>query len=126
MASFQLPERGPGCGDCYLRLTPRTEMDIAVVGAAVNVVLDEKGVCTDARVSLGAVAPRPLLVTDAGAALVGTDGSGEALEAMAAACRSACEPISDKRGTREYRIKTSGVIARRATEKAFERARSGL
>ena len=125
VVSFRLPERGPGCGDCYLRLTPRTEMDIAIVGAAVNVVLDAKGVCTEARVSLGAVAPRPLLVTDAGAALVGTAGDSETLEAMAAACRSACDPISDKRGTKEYRIKTSGVMARRAAEKAFERARSG-
>ena len=106
-----------------MRLTPRTEMDIAVVGAGVNLTLDDGGTCTAARVVLGAVAPTPLLVEDAANALIGTSVDDAALDKMAAAARAACKPISDKRGTKEYRIKTAGVIARRAAVKALERAR---
>ena len=123
LVSFSLPVRAPHSGDCYLRLTPRTEMDIAVVGAGVNLTLDDGGACTAARVVLGAVAPTPLLVADAANALIGTAVDDAALDQMVTAVRAACNPISDKRGTKEYRIKTSGVIARRATLKALERAR---
>ncbi len=123
LISFSLPARPPHSGDCYLRLTPRTEMDIALVAAGVNLTLDDDGTCTAARVALGAVAPTPLLVANAADALIGTSVDDAALDEMAAAARAACNPISDKRGTKEYRIKTAGVIARRAAVKALERAR---
>lgn len=124
IVSFGFPARPAHSGDCYLRLTPRTEMDIAVVGVGANVTLDDSGVCTAARIAVGAVAPQPLLVADAAAALVGTSVDAAALENMMAAVRAACNPISDKRGTKEYRIKTAGVIARRAVENALERAKA--
>lgn len=124
IVSFSFPKKAPHTGDCYLRLTPRTEMDIAIVGAGVCLTLDDGGTCTAARVSIGAVAPTPLLVADAAEALVGTKVDDAALENMVAAVRAACDPISDKRGTREYRIKTAGVIARRAALKALERAQA--
>src|SRR5687767_11807263 len=123
VASFQLPKRAPRSGDAYLRFIPRTEMDIAVVGAGVNLTLDDKGVCSHARVAIGAVAERALLVPDAAAALVGSKVDADALKRMAAAVSAACRPIDDKRGTKEYRIKVSGVMARRAAEIALERAR---
>jgi carbon-monoxide dehydrogenase medium subunit len=97
-------------------------MDIAVVGAGVNLTLDDAGVCVAARVVLGAVAPTPLLVTEAADALIGTTVDAAALANMAKAASAACNPISDKRGTKQYRIKTAAVIARRAAEKALERA----
>ncbi len=124
VVSFGFPRRPPRSGDCYLRLTPRTEMDIAVVGAAVDLTLDDAGVCSAARVALGAVAPTPLLVSEAADALVGTMVDDAALDRMAAAVRAACNPIDDKRGTIAYRTKTSGVIARRAARTALERARN--
>ncbi len=99
-------------------------MDIAVVGAGVNLTLDDDGVCVAARVVLGAVAPTPLLVSDAADALIGTKVDDAALAAMAAAASAACNPIDDKRGTKTYRIKTAAVIARRAAKKALERARA--
>lgn len=123
VVAFELPARPPRSGDAYLRFTPRTEMDIAVVGAAVNLTLGRDGVCTGARVALGAVAPRALLVKAAAAALVGTPVDDGALEALAAAARAACRPIDDKRGTIEYRIEVAGVLAQRAAAKALERAR---
>src|SRR5687768_7004853 len=123
VASFLLPKRAPRSGDAYLRFIPRTEMDIAVVGAGVNLTLDEAGVCSHARVSLGAVAERALLVSEAAAALIGTKVDAEALKRMAAAVSAACRPIDDKRGTKEYRIKVAGVMARRAAQIALDRAR---
>ena len=123
IASFLLPKRAPHSGDAYLRFIPRTEMDIAVVGCGVSLTLDGSGTCTAARVGLGAVAARPLLVEDAAKALVGTKVDDAALEKMAAAARAACKPIDDKRGTIEFRTDVAGVLAKRTALIALERAR---
>jgi CO/xanthine dehydrogenase FAD-binding subunit len=123
VVAFRLPRPRPKSGDAYLRFIPRTEMDIAVVGCGVALSLDDAGVCTHARVGLGAVAPTPLLVADAAKALIGTRVDDKALAALAAAASAACKPIDDKRGTIAYRIKVSGVLARRAATIALERAR---
>jgi aerobic carbon-monoxide dehydrogenase medium subunit len=120
--SIVLPKRPPKSGDAYLRFIPRTEMDIAVVGVGVSLTLDAKGVVKDARVSLGAVAPTVLLVPAAAKAIIGTKLDKAALDNLAAACSAACKPIDDKRGTREYRIKVAGVLARRAAQIARKRA----
>ena len=120
---FIIPKREGKTGDAYLRFIPRTEMDIAVVGAAVCVTLDANGVCTAARVSLGAVAQTVLVVDAAAKALIGTKAGDEAAMAkLDAAAQAACNPITDKRGTIEFRTKVAGVIARRAAAIAFERA----
>jgi carbon-monoxide dehydrogenase medium subunit len=116
------PRPAPRTADAYLRLIPRTEMDIAVVGAGVRVTLDANGVCTAARVALGAVGPTALLVPAAGAALVGTKLEDAALAAAAAAATSAARPIDDKRGTIAYRKHVAGVLTRRAARIAAERA----
>ena len=123
VTSVFLPARPPRTGDAYLRFIPRTEMDIAVVGAGVCLSLDQGGTCTAARVGLGAVAARPLMVTEAADALIGTPVDQAALADLAAAASAACRPIDDKRGTKEYRIKVAGVLARRAAEIALARAR---
>jgi aerobic carbon-monoxide dehydrogenase medium subunit len=123
VVAFRLPQPRPRSGDAYLRFIPRTEMDIAVVGVGVALTLDDAGVCTQARVGLGAVAPTPLLVAQAAQALIGTRVDDAALAALAAAASAACKPIDDKRGTVAYRVKVSGVLARRAANIALERAR---
>ncbi len=122
VTSFFFPARPKRSGDAYQRFTPRTEMDIAVTGVAINLSLDDKGVCTAARVAIGAVAPTALLVKDAGAALVGTKVDDAAIEKMVAAARAACKPIDDKRGTKEFRIEVTGVLAKRVAKAALERA----
>lgn len=124
IVSFHLPARPANSGDAYLRFIPRTEMDIAVVGAGVSLTLDGDGTCTAARVSLGAVAPTALLVADCASALIGTKLDDDAMANLAAAASAACNPINDKRGTIEYRTKVAGVLARRAAGIAMERARS--
>src|SRR6059036_3743572 len=105
IVSFLLPPRPPRSSDAYLRFIPRTEMDIAVVGAGVSVTIGGAGTITAARVSLGAVAARVLLVADAAAALIGSALDATALDRLDQAARRACKPIDDKRGTIEYRIK---------------------
>lgn len=122
VVSFFLPQRPARSGDAYLRLIPRTEMDIAVVGAGVSLSLDADGTCNAARVALGAVAPTPLLLEDAAAAIVGTKLDDAALDKLAALASAACNPIDDKRGTIAYRTKVAGVLARRAAVIAAERA----
>ena len=124
VVSLVMPKPPPRSGDAYLRFIPRTEMDIAVVGAGVALTLDDAGVCTHARLGLGAVAPTPLLVEDGAKALIGTTVDDHALANLAAAASAACNPIDDKRGTIEYRVKVAGVLARRAALIALERARS--
>lgn len=122
IVEFHLPKRPPRSADAYLRFIPRTEMDIAVVGAAVCLTLDAGGVCTDARVVLGAVAPTAILVPEAAAALIGSKCDDKALAGLDAAARRASKPIDDKRGTIEYRTKVAGVMARRAAAIAYQRA----
>src|SRR5215468_1211972 len=124
VVSFFLPPRPARSGDAYQRFTPRTEMDIAVVGIAVSLTLDAGGTCTAARMALGAVAPTVLLVKEGAAALTGTRLDRAALDRLAEAASAACRPIDDKRGTKEYRIKVAGVLARRTAQQALERART--
>jgi carbon-monoxide dehydrogenase medium subunit len=123
LVSIQLPAPRPRSGAHYLRFIPRYEMDIAVVGAGASVVLAEDGTIADARVALGAVAPTPLLVPAAAAAVIGSNGSDEALEAAAAAAREAARPIDDMRGTAKQRRHLAGVLAKRALRGALARAR---
>ena len=123
LVSFFLPPRPKGSGDAYLRFIPRTEMDIAVVGSGVNLTLDGKGVITAARVSLGAVAAKVLLVPAAAQAIIGSSLDRPAQDRLEAAARAACQPIDDKRGTVEFRTQVAGVLTRRAALIAIERAK---
>ena len=125
VTEFHLPKRPPRSADAYLRFIPRTEMDIAVVGAGVSVTLDAGGVCRDARVSLGAVAPTPLLVPEAGAALADGAPTDGHIARAAALAQAAARPISDMRGDADYRRHLVGVLTRRALRGAVERARGG-
>ena len=122
--SIHLPARPARSGDAYLRFIPRTEMDIAVVGAAISLSLDADGICTQACVSLGAVAPTALIVSEAADALIGTSLDEGAMEALARAASAACRPIDDKRGTIVFRTQVAGVLAQRAARIAADRARS--
>jgi carbon-monoxide dehydrogenase medium subunit len=122
VVDLRLPARPARSGDAYLRMIPRSEMDIAIVGAAVSLTLAEDGTCSAARVSLGAVAATPLLVDAAATTLVGTLVDDDALAAAGEASAAAASPIDDKRGTIEYRRKVAGVLTRRAAKIAAERA----
>ncbi|PQV56025.1 carbon-monoxide dehydrogenase medium subunit [Defluviimonas denitrificans] len=122
ISGVTLPPRGKNGGDAYLRFIPRTEMDIAVVGCAVNLRLDGDKIA-EARVVLGAVAPTVIVVPEAAKAIIGTTLDDAALEKLAQAASAACKPIDDKRGTVAFRTDVAGVLARRAAKIAYDRAK---
>lgn len=125
VVEIEVDHRPANTGDAYLRLIPRTEMDIAVVGAGARVTLDDDGNVTSASIVLGAVAPTIVRVPDAESALNGNPINDATLDDVAAAASAACNPIDDKRGTIAYRKHVAGVLARRAVTIAAERARNG-
>ena len=122
LINFDFPTKEQGSADAYLRMIPRTEMDIAVVGCAVNITMDED-TCINARVALGAVAPTAVLVNEAAKLLIGTKLENDVIEKAAKCCEDACNPINDKRGTVFYRKRVSGVLFKRALKIAVERAK---
>ena len=121
ISAINVPAIGENAGDAYLRFSPRTEMDIAVVGCGVSLRLDN-GTITEARVALGAVAPKVLLVDECSKALIGTKLDETALKKLRQAAENACNPINDKRGTIEFRTEVAGVLAVRTAKKAYNRA----
>jgi len=125
LASLHFPPPGPNSGARYLRFIPRNEMDIAVVGAGVQVEL-ENGSFRAGRVALGAVGPTPLLVQEAGDALADEPVNDETIRIASGLAKAAARPISDMRGTDRYRRHLCEVLTRRALEGAVKRARKEL
>ena len=123
LVEFRIPSPPAKAADCYQRFIPRNEMDIAVVGVGSCVALDGD-TCSAARIGLGAVAARPLLAKEAGAALVGKPLDAAAIDAAAKLAQAAASPISDMRGTAEFRTHLVGVLTRRTLEEAAARARA--
>lgn len=121
---IQVPPPASHFGAHYLRFIPRNEMDIAVVGAGAAVRLDESGQRIEsARIALGAVAPTPLFVTQAGEYLAGQAITPQVLDEAARIAQEAARPIDDLRGTVTQRKHLSGVLVKRTLLKAVERAR---
>lgn len=124
LVALHLPPPPPNSGGAYVRFTPRNEMDISVVGAAVFVQLDASGNSfVDGRIALAAVAPTPLPVPGVRDLLAGQPADETAIARAAQAAQQAARPISDLRGTAEYRRHLVGVLVRRALETACRRAK---
>jgi len=122
LVSIHFPPPPKGFGANYLRFIPRNEMDIAVAGVGVSITLQD-GIIKTARLSLASVAPTPLLVQKAAQALEGNQATKEVIQAAADAARDAAVPITDMRGTIEYRKHLCEVLTRRALNAAIERAK---
>jgi carbon-monoxide dehydrogenase medium subunit len=124
LVSLSIPAPAARSGGRYIRFIPRNEMDIAVAGAGVSVNLSDDGsTIQSARVSLASVAPTPLFVREAGDALAGQAVSDEAIRTASNLARDAAVPITDMRGTIEFRKHLCEVLTRRALNTAIERAR---
>ncbi len=122
LVSLLLPPPEPHSGARYLRFIPRNEMDIAVVGVGVNVTLED-GKFRSARIALASVAPTPLYVPEAGAALVGEPVNDETIAKAAEIAKEAAKPIDDMRAPADYRKHLCGVLTGRALKSAVRRAR---
>ena len=126
LVHLRLPPPAANSGSAYLRFIPRNEMDIAVVGVGVALALDDqRKTCVSARIALAAVAPTPLLVPEAGDSLTGSSLSEADVERTAALAQAAAKPISDMRGSADYRRHLVGVLVKRALRIALERAKGG-
>ena len=124
LVNMRMPAPKPGFGAAYLRFIPRNEMDIAVVGVGASVQLSADGTTFEsARIALAAVAPRPLFVPEAGESLAGKPVNEESMAQAAELAQLAAAPITDMRGTAEFRKHIVGVLTRRTLAKAVERAR---
>ncbi|WPE24212.1 FAD binding domain-containing protein [Shinella zoogloeoides] len=119
LARIIMPRR-PG-GSAYQRFTYRNAMDLSVAGVAVHLAMRD-GRCTEARVAIGACGPKPILVPDAAAALVGSPVDATAVQAAAQAVIAAATPIDDVRGTRKHRLHVLRPLTYRVTELARARA----
>ena len=125
LVHLHVPRPAPNSGSAYLRFIPRNEMDIAVVGVGVALTLnDKRTACVSARIALGAVGPTPLLVPEAGAALAGSSPLADAdIDQAAVLAQAAAKPISDMRGSADYRRHLVGVLVKRALRIAIDRAK---
>jgi CO/xanthine dehydrogenase FAD-binding subunit len=122
LVAIDVPTPPAGTGSAYLRLEYRRQMEIAVVGATAVVTLVD-GKVSDARIAMTALAPTIRRVPEAEAALNGSDGGDTAIKAAGEAVAAAATPISDVRGSADYRRAMAAVITRRAIETALSRAR---
>ena len=119
---FTVPAPPANAGSYYERHTPRQIMDIAAVGVGVYVELDGNGVCTTARIALGAVAPTVMRAPQAEAALVGKAIDAKSAAAAGAAASTEAKPIADQRGSDEFRRHLVEVMTTRSILTAAERA----
>ncbi|NOZ30082.1 MAG: xanthine dehydrogenase family protein subunit M [Chloroflexi bacterium] len=124
LTGVRIPRPPARSGSAYLRHTPRAWMDIAVVGVASYVQLDEAGRCADVRIALGAVAPTPIRAPQAEAILRGESPTSEAIEAAARQAAQEARPISDVRGSADYRRHLVYVLTRRTLHMALARAQA--
>ena len=127
LVSLTVPAPAQNSGAAFLRFIPRNEMDIAVANVAARVDLDESGaLCKAARIAIGAVAPTPLFVEAAGAALAGRPVNEDTIAEAAHIARDAATPINDMRGTIAHRKQLVEVLTTRALRSACARARGEL
>ncbi len=111
------------CGASYARFGLREGNAIPVVAVAAALALDPTGRIAEARIALGAVAPVPKLVPQAAAKLAGTTGDDTGISQAAAIARDAAEPISDVRGSADFRRELTQTLCVRALRQALARAK---
>jgi CO/xanthine dehydrogenase FAD-binding subunit len=125
VTSVLLERPGPRTGEVYVKVGRRSAMEVALVGLAVQVRLDESGVIADARVAVGSVGPKPFRVPDVEAALAGARGEEPAVAEAGSLLQEAARPIDDVRATAEYRRRVLPGLLAAAVATCVERARRG-
>ena len=120
--SIIIPNKPLYSSDSYIRFTPRSEMDIAVVSAACFITLDQDKLIKEINVSLGAVAPLVVNIKGINDLVINKKLDDDLLLKISNICSNSCDPIDDKRGTIEFRSHVAGVLAKRAIILAHKRA----
>ena len=122
LVSIHIPAPDKQSGNSYLRFIPRNEMDIAVVGVGTSISLDGD-IVKSVKIALASVGPTPILVTDAEKIIGKSIEDEETLKIAGEASKNAATPITDMRGTIEFRKHLCDVLTRRTLKIAKERAR---
>ena len=123
LTSVEIPLPGHGFGAAYARFSLREGNSVAVAASAASIQLHSDGTIADAQVALGAVSPTPRLLVAAREALIGSEASEETFDQASAAAMADCEPITDVRGSSEFRRELVGILTKRALTLALQRAR---
>ena len=124
LISITIPRKSDLAGANYIRFIPRNEMDIAVVGTGVSVVIsDNKKNFESVRVSLASVGPTPIFVDGIDKEVSGQEINDESIRVVSNMAKKASKPISDMRGTAEFRQHLCEVLTRRALITSIERAK---
>jgi carbon-monoxide dehydrogenase medium subunit len=113
LVAITIPTPAANSAGCYLRLTPRNEMDIAVAGVGALIVSDGRGRCKEARIALGAVAPTPVRAREAESFLAGKALNDANIERASEEAKKAAKPISDIRSSAEYRVDMVAALTRK-------------
>jgi len=123
ITSVRIPPLAPHTGSAYLKFLPRTADDYATVGVAATVTIDpEAESCQECRIALGCVGSTTLRATEAEVLLRGQRSGPELFKEAAAAAERITDPISDARGSAEYKRAMIGVFVRRALERVWTQA----
>lgn len=122
LVKFKIPAPKAGTGAVYKKFAIRGDTDISIVGAACRLIIQKDGTIEDARISLAAVAPKPIRARESEKLLIGKKLTAELIDQAAEAAADGCTPISDQRATAEYRKQMVRVWTRHAVEEAAERA----
>ena len=122
LTEIVIPDPPNHSGTVFLK-SSRTSVDLAIVNVATSIQLDESGLCREARVALGAVAPTPLRATKSEKVLLGQKMDLSVMEEAAHIAAQEITPISDVRASAEYRKQLSEVLVKRALQEALTRAR---
>lgn len=120
-----IPKPTPRNGNAFIRFSPRSAMDIGIASAAASVTLDAKGRCKAVRIALGAVSATPLRASAAEDALIGEAVNEAAMAQAGTLAAEATQPISDIRGSADYRRAIVRVLTARVLARAVARATGG-
>ncbi len=120
LTEILIPNLPDNSGGAYIKLMRRNAMDLALVGVAAWLRLDEK-TCTEARIALGAVAPTPIRAHTTESVLTHKDVDEDLIEEAGKKASQEAKPIDDIRASQAYRKEMIKVLMKRAIKKACER-----
>jgi CO/xanthine dehydrogenase FAD-binding subunit len=127
LTGIDIPAKSPGFSGVYLKLSPRRAMDLAVVGVAILLWLSADGsICTDIRIALGAVAPVPIRAFKAEKIIRGQKLDDALIDETARVAAEETRPITDLRGSMEYRKEMVKELTGRGIRQAIQHTANGL
>ena len=124
VTAFSLACPPPRTGEAYLKIGRRKAMEVAIIGLAARVSLDESGSITDARIAVCSLGPTAFRGSLAEAALIGRPTDNGAVARAQQLLQARADPIDDIRSTKAYRLRVLAPLLNRALNTCVARAQS--